>query len=228
MAVKPRITYDAKPFRLTDAQQTAHLKVLLPPNLLPPSRNETHPDRQPLPPWEGTTSLPVYPGHYGIYLFKVLAHCEPELLRHRVRLDNYIHHRDRIRLSPQFLAQRGPAKPWLSGRFQLGRAYGGQSPVEALALLKPGEIALDPANILLILTMAVMEHGVEALQPMWIDCPGAEYDPEGKKKFSDCPRWNVSTDPSDKDAAFLSLDWNWSANLRARANHGSATMLLEP
>lgn len=61
---------------------------------------------------------------------------------------------------------------------------------------------------------------------MRIDCPGAEYDPENKGKFSDCTRWDVEPHACGEYVALLSLDWNWA--VRARAQHGPATMIITP
>ncbi len=227
MKIVPRLTYNPTWFRRLTAPEEPWLRTLAPaftegrpaPVLTPEAVAD---------PWDGRLAFPS-PGRaagYARVLAETIRACRPELEARRVRLDSYVDP-DKIRLA-QKTWRRTHERVWIAGRFQLGRKYGALAPTDAVLKLPAEEIALDPASVLIILTVAVMEHGTQALQPMWIDCPGAQYDPEGKKKFADCPRWNVSTDPSPDDVAFLSLDWNWEASLRARANHGSATMLLEP
>lgn len=225
MPIRPRITYSSTPFNLTWAQQKRALLALMPdtdPNVFYP--NWTEEDLKA--PWDGTICL-LSPTRqeYGTMLQETVKRCRIVLARHRVRLDCYIEPNRNIRLNTK-TRQMLETLTWNTGQFQLGRAFGGAGPTDIHALLTPREVALDPASVLLILTIAVMERGADALQPMSIDCPGAQYDPEDKGKFADCPRIDVFTDPSEEDEAFISIDWNWeNAKLRARANHGAATFL---
>ncbi|GEM_PF-6980040 len=231
MPVSQRITYRPDPFQFTHAKQVELLRVLAP---RPAARRQAWvPGEIQNPSWDGMICLhaPTYSLHYEEELAFAVNGCRPELERRRVRLDCYTQKHQRMRLSERTY-QACAGRKWIRGPFQLGRRWGGFAAEEVTdAIIEhviKDEIGLDPASVLYILTMSVMEYGVEALQTMSIDCPGAEYDPEGEGKFSDCPRWNIATDRSDDDEAFFFLDWNGRASLQARAHSGPATMLLLP
>lgn len=227
MPVLPRITYSSTPFTLTWVQQKRCLRALMPdvdPSVFYPDWTEEPVEA----PWDGTICLPspTRPLEYGTVLQETVTRCGVILTHHRVRLDFYGGANRNIRLNAKTKLVLEELT-WNTGCFQLGRAFCGRDLTEIHANLAPREVALDPASVLLILTVAVMEHGTDALQPMSINCPGATYDTEGEETSADCSRVDVFTEPSDEYKAFISVDRNLNAHFPTHANQGIATFLLD-
>lgn len=167
-ALEPYISYDATRFQFPIEDQTRLLTKWFGLNALTEPPHACTIVKNPEA-WDGHVCLPTrsyddeWVRDYRAQ-FEWTVNCCRILLRgQHVRLESYVDPkllRLRTRTAEFYCDRRQ-----VSGLFQLGRHYAGQAPqTVASSMLRPEECALDPASVLLILTLAVMERGPGVLQ----------------------------------------------------------------